>query len=576
MAAGGVVSAELVFYLSIVSILTNLSRVDPISQWLMKGLPFYVAPDQNSLQALLDYYNQVTSRKKDKKKKGDQQTEQSAPPPPVSATSPEQLVDTFSARIHSGLRSTFNWNNIHLYSDYDILLFILLSGFALFMFAETWSCIRGTYPQEMSMIAVTLTVTFGIKALGSTLWTLGLSRGETQFSLFVGFAGFVASLLFFQASSNVFEFQLAPGLSDAAERTENMLKNKMHVHTNIKPWMMGFQMLIALIAATVTTVTVLAALRWSTFYVYTRRDSTAGIGKRILTRLNFLMPIFSILLWIKPIGRQFQANDLAPCTEGASLHDCTRVTDLSNTWIMNDTQFLRFRVWMVLLTLSMRLLQFLPLMRSFLRTGREDLLEAIRDHLREGSKASDVKTLHSRLTATSGRVIRSMCVVAIQFFAPISMTFGFVALLVRKGGVDLGLCTLYENVLDQTQHLTGVTANSLRPHFEEKFTLFQRMMDQAMNYVLDISSLQRDQFSSPELWRPTFSFLVWWSLVVWSITVALGIFYYETVFGVAGITRATKQEEADAATANGAENAGPVGPTHRRGRKQRKEDKKSQ
>ena len=53
-------------------------------------------------------------------------------------TSPEKLVDQFSSVTRSGLTSTFNWKNLHMYTDYDVLFFILVTGVAMFFFSEMW------------------------------------------------------------------------------------------------------------------------------------------------------------------------------------------------------------------------------------------------------------------------------------------------------------------------------------------------------------------------------------------------------------------------------------------------------
>ena len=391
--------------------------------------------------------------------------------------------------------------------------------------------------------------------------------------MLVGFFGFVISILFFQASSSTFEFQISPGLEDAAKRTQNVLQERMQLNAQVKPWVMGFQMAVALVAGIIAGVTVLAALRWSTFYVHVRKDPKAGIGRRILTRLNFLMPIFTLLLWIKPIGNHLQAPDLVPCEEGNVFKDCTVHTDLSSSWLLNDTQFMRLRIWLVFITLVMRLIQLSPLIQAFLSTGREEELTLIHQSLASKKADINIKDLHAQLQQLTGRIIRSLCVVAIQFFAPVSITFGCVALLVRKGNVDLGVCSLYEQFLQHTEHITGITAETLRPEYTEKFTLFQKMMDQALNYIFDISSLQREEFTSPALWRPMLSFLVWWSLLTWSITVALGIFYYETAFGVSYITKTTQQEEVDSFSREVDSTSGTdIGRTRKQ---RRKEDKKS-
>lgn len=486
------------------------------------------------------------------------------------------------------------------------------------------SCIRGVPPQETSFYLCMMSLVLGVYVMGSSMFRHGSSSYEWPLTGIMAGFGFVGSLIALQAPESVLDTKLQAGLADASQRASSVMhaianstgaESLIPPEDGFAPWVLGVHFGVAAVCAVVSGLFVLPALRFASCYVALRaRRSLSWLQWGIL-HLNMFMPMVTAALWIRPVlGSLVLAPDLVRCNESDPSRDCAVTTDLKQSWLLNESQWLGVRLGAVILCCVLRCSQFRLFTEAYLaqnKTSQGDYLEeafggfGADDAAKNAKKAAKaarkkgksvaqatsnasampievVQTALQQCISIAGRNFRSLTVVAMQLVAPVAVILALALSLHRRGHVALGVCQAVHSSAEAAG--MGPWLASLASTEPAAVSTLDKMVGELLGNVADGMQMSRDLFASPLLWRPLFGFWLWWAVLSWAVASALALLYFDTVARGTGMARDELRMQAQdlRRTAAGgaapapvvqASSAGSVGKKKgKQGRKGRKEE----
>ncbi len=422
-----------------------------------------------------------------------------------------------------------------------------------------------------------MSLVLGVYVMGASMFRHGSSSYEWPLTGIMAGFGFVGSLLALQAPESVLDTKLQAGLADASSRAGTVMQaianttgadSLIPPEEGFAPWLLGVHFAVAAVCAVVSGLFVLPALRFASCFVALRAKKELSWAQYILLHANMFMPMVTAALWIRPVlGSLVLAPDLIRCNESDPSKDCAQNTNLKESWLLNESQWLAIRLGAVLLCCVLRCAQFRLFTQAYLeqnKVSQGDYLEetfggfgsedaaknakkAAKAARKKGknpteaaSKASNmpievVQTALQQCISIAGRNFRSLTVVAMQLVAPVAVTLAFALALHRRGHVAMGVCDAVHS---------GAKAAGMGPWLEalastEPATVsgLDQIVGELLGNVADGMAVSRDLFASPLLWRPLFGFWLWWCVLSWAVASALALLYFDTVARGTGMAR---------------------------------------
>jgi hypothetical protein len=206
-------------------------------------------------------------------------------------------------------------------------------------------------PSQFDYVGSSIVMSLGFATfpLFKLIWSKPLwTDYEKRASVLIGFAsGIVAfSILLLPYQWTVLDVQLERGLADFAKNSQVFMgilgikganssstgsngnaSNEDTVSSNV----LGVSFLLSLVAGSFTTLIVLPCFRYARCYNLRLESRDVGTFKRVLLHLNFFLPLFVSLLWIKPLTSDLLLPvDLVKCS-GEAL-DRTVVSTMTEAW----------------------------------------------------------------------------------------------------------------------------------------------------------------------------------------------------------------------------------------------------
>ena len=483
------------------------------------------------------------------------------------------------------------------------------------------SCIRGVPPQETSFYLCMMSLVLGVYVLGSSMLRHGSSSYEWPLTGVMAGFGFIGSLVALQAPESVLDTKLQAGLVDASRRAGSVMEAIANTtgaeslappEDGFAPWLLGVHFGVAAVCAVVSGLFVLPSLRFASCYVALRARRSLSWPQWGVLHLNMFLPMVTALLWVRPIlGALVLAPDLVRCNESDPSRDCAVETNLEESWLLNESQWLGVRLGAVVVCCALRVFQFRMFTEAYLaqnKVSQGDYLEetfggfgsddaaknakkAAKAARKKGknvaeaaSKASNmpievVQTALQQCISIAGRNFRSLTVVAMQLIAPVAVTLALALALHRRGHVSLGVC----DALHSGAEVAGMGSwlKALESTEPAAVSTLDKLVGELLGNVADGMQVSRDLFASPLLWRPLFGFWLWWAVLSWAVASALALLYFDTVSRGTGMARDELRMQAQdlrRAAAGGAApspvvQAAPGGSKKgKKGKKGRKED----
>lgn len=212
---------------------------------------------------------------------------------------------------------------------------------------------------------------------------------------------------------------------------------------------------------------------------------------RTLLHINFLAPLIMVLLWVKPITKDCITNP----TFGKD-----------SVPLMSEKTYDTLRLWVILLLCVLRLAMMRYHLQAYLNLAQKGVLQM----KKEAGRISTVD-----LQKMVARVFYYLCVIALQYIAPLVMLLHTTLLLKTLGG--------YSWVIYPEENLPCLSNENSSPA-----EVGQGEM-QASQTVAQLSVALgglRTVFS-PLLFRGLLSFFTWWIAACLFSTSLFGLFYHQ-------------------------------------------------
>ncbi|XP_052588025.1 transmembrane protein 161B isoform X2 [Peromyscus californicus insignis] len=433
----GVIGIQLVVTMVMASVMQKIIPHYSLARWLLcnGSLRWYQHPSEEELRILAGKQQKGKS-KKDRKYNGHIENKPLTIPKDIDLhleTKSVTEVDTLA---------------LHYFPEYQWLVDFTVAATVVYLVTEVYySFMKPTQEMNISLVWCLLVLSFAIKVLFSltTHYFKVEDGGERSVCVTFGFFFFVKAMAVLIVTENYLEFGLETGFTNFSDSAMQFLEKQ-------------------------------------------------GLESQTLLHINFLAPLFMVLLWVKPITKDYIMN---PPLGKESVP------------LMTEATFDTLRLWLIILLCALRL----AMMRSHLQAYLNLAQKCVDQMKKEAGRISTVE-----LQKMVARVFYYLCVIALQYVAPLVMLLHTTLLLKTLGNHSWGI---YPEAVSPSP-VDSFPSNSI---YSELPSADGKMKVTVTQITVALSSLKT--IFTPLLFRGLLSFLTWWIAACLFSTSLFGLFYHQ-------------------------------------------------
>ncbi|KAM7077953.1 transmembrane protein 161B-like isoform 4-T4 [Ciconia maguari] len=433
----GVIGVQLVVTMVMASVIQKITPHYSFARWLLcsGSLQWYQHPTEEGLRLLAG--KQRGKSKKDRKYNGHIENK--------PLTIPKDID------LHLETKSVTERDTIalHYFPEYQWLVDFTVAATVVYVVTEAYcSIMKPSQEMNISVVWCLLVLAFAVKILFllTTHYFIVEDGGERSVCVTFGFFFFVKAMAILIVTESYLEFGLESGFSNFSESAMQFLEKQ-------------------------------------------------GLESRTLLHINFLAPLLMVLLWVKPITKDYIMN---PSLGKESVP------------LMSEDTFDTMRLWIIILLCALRL----AMMRSHLQAYLNLAQKCVDQMKKEAGRISTVD-----LQKMVARVFYYLCVIALQYVAPLVMVLHATLLLKTLGNYSWGIYP--ESISD-----TAVENNPLPSSvYSESPSVDGKMKVTVVQITMALGSLKN--IFTPLLFRGLLSFLTWWIAACLFSTSLFGLFYHQ-------------------------------------------------
>ncbi|CAH1798902.1 unnamed protein product, partial [Owenia fusiformis] len=308
---------------------------------------------------------------------------------------------------------------LHYYKDYQWLMDFSLCALLVYLMAEAYYFFLPQTEFNLSALWVLLGIGFALKILASLtgMYFRTEESGERIMCIAFGFFFLVMAMGVMLVDESKLEFGLDEAYKNFSINAEEFLKHQ-GIDSSGPASKYTFKIIIAFISAIVGALLTFPGLRYAKMHVDSLRYSKGSYFKQIMLYINFTWPMLVALMWVKPIMRDFIFLARLPSGEA----------------FMTSETFETFRFGIIIGGAFLRLTLLTTHLQSHLNLAYLKVV-LLR---KEAGRISSLE-----LQRMISRVFYYLCVVALQYIAPVILIL-FSALLMKSlGQMNLVRSTSY-------------------------------------------------------------------------------------------------------------------------------------
>ncbi|KAM6105199.1 transmembrane protein 161B isoform 2-T2 [Pterocles gutturalis] len=431
----GVIGVQLVVTMVMASVIQKIIPHYSFARWLLcsGSLRWYQHPTEEELRILAG--KQRGKSKKDRKYNGHIENK--------PLTIPKDID------LHLETKSVTERDTIalHYFPEYQWLVDFTVAATIVYVVTEAYySIVKPSQEMNISVVWCLLVLAFAVKVLFSltTHYFKVEDGGERSVCVTFGFFFFVKAMAILIVTENYLEFGLESGFSNFSESAMQFLEKQ-------------------------------------------------GLESQTLLHINFLAPLFMVLLWVKPITKDYIMN---PPLGKESVP------------LMSEDTFDTVRLWIIILLCALRL----AMMRHHLQAYLNLAQKSVDQMKKEAGRISMVD-----LQKMVARVFYYLCVIALQYVAPLVMLLHTTLLLKTLGNYSWGIYPEFDS--------DTPVESSLLPSSVESPPADGKMKVTVVQITMALGSLKN--IFTPLLFRGLLSFLTWWIAACLFSTSLFGLFYHQ-------------------------------------------------
>ena len=347
---------------------------------------------------------------------------------------------------------------------------------------------------NLSMMWCMLVLGFCIKVLFSltSMYFRMDDGGERMLCVMFGFFFLVLAMGILIVDEDTLEFGLVRGhMNFTKEATQFLAAQGMD--SSGPTTLLTFRIILAIMCALVGAFMTFPGLRLAKMHSDSMTYASDNPLKQLCLNINIMFPALIVLMWVKPISREYLVN-----------------RKYKGEQLIDGETFETVRIMLVLVFCLLRFLLCWTHLQSHLN------LACVRVHaLRsEAGRISSVEL--QRMVA---RVFYYLCVVTLQYLAPIILLL-YCTLLLKTLG-NFSFSPLFYIPLPE-RNLTTASVVAQQVNLTE--LAGDSVTSVASHFSLALASLK--QVFTPLYFRGLLSFAVWWICTTWFTTSVFGLMYY--------------------------------------------------
>ncbi|XP_038661254.1 transmembrane protein 161B isoform X4 [Scyliorhinus canicula] len=456
----GIIGVQLVVTMVMASIIQKITPHYSFARWLLcnGSLKWHQHPTEEQLQALAGKQQKAKSRK-DRKYNGHIESKPMTVPKDIDLHLEAKTITEVDTReVYYSLTNPQNEMNISIVWCLLVLAFVFKVLFSL-----TTHYFKAEEGGERS-----LCITFGCFFFVKAMVILIVTENYLEFGLETGFANF---------SDSALQFLEKQGLESQGPVSK-----------------LTFKMFLAVFCALIGAFLTFPGLRLAQMHL-----DALNLAKERLTQtlfhLNFLSPLIIVLLWVKPITKDYIMN---PPLGKESIP------------LMSETTYDSLRLWIVILLCVLRLALIRQHLQAYLNLAQKGV-----EQMKKEAGRISTKDLQKMVA----RVFYYLCVIALQYVTPMIMLLHATLLLKTLGNHSWGVLSESSHVSPTEIAETSNSVNSaiLGANENKKLTVTQ--------ITIALGGLQN--VFTPLLLRGLLSFLIWWIAACLFSTSLFGLFYHQ-------------------------------------------------
>ena len=486
-----VLGAQVVFSLVTFTFLHKLAPFYSIGRWLMRGrLLRYLHPTNQELKQL-DKGDPIGGKKGKQQKEYRRQAEK-AETFTVKRAIPLQLDQAPVEDI--------DLVPLQYYWEYTWLMDFSMAAVLVYGLTEAYFLLSPHRLEfNLSLLWCLLAIASGLRVLASQAWLYlkggAGDGGERVLLITFSFFFLVFAMAILVVGDHVIELGLDQGYVNFSANAEEFLK-KQGVSSQGPMSFLTYKIVLAFTGMIIGGLLTFPGLRFAKLHLDTLKYSQGRVFVQTLVQINYFLPILVLLLWVRPLAR-----DLL----------CGKHFIMARAVIFED-QFDGLRFIIILACCALRLC----LMPLFLQSHLNLAHERIEKMKKETGRISNVE-----IQKTVARVFFYLCVVAIQYIAPVFILL-FLAFLLKTTGNYSWVSLFGETAVNffSTTPKPGMTY----PNFGNGNDTMATIAASAAEISTALSEL-REVFT-PTWYRGIFQYLLWWSTTAWFTATTFGVMYY--------------------------------------------------
>ncbi|XP_060239612.1 transmembrane protein 161B isoform X1 [Meriones unguiculatus] len=500
----GVIGIQLVVTMVMASVMQKIIPHYSLARWLLcnGSLRWYQHPSEEELRILAGKQQKGKS-KKDRKYNGHIENKPLTIPKDINLhleTKSVTEVDTLA---------------LHYFPEYQWLVDFTVAATIVYLVTEVYySFMKPTQEMNISLVWCLLVLSFAIvEELGALLTPCCASfsplskvlfsltthyfkvedGGERSVCVTFGFFFFVKAMAVLIVTENYLEFGLETGFTNFSDSAMQFLE-KQGLESQGPVSKLTFKFFLAVFCSLIGAFLTFPGLRLAQMHLDALNLATEKITQTLL-HINFLAPLFMVLLWVKPLTKDYIMN---PPLGKESVP------------LMTEATFDTLRLWLIILLCVLRL----AMMRSHLQAYLNLAQKCVDQMKKEAGRISTVE-----LQKMVARVFYYLCVIALQYVAPLVMLLHTTLLLKTLGNHSWGI---YPEAVSPWPVDKNLPSNSVYPDLpspDGKMTVTVTQITVALNSLKTIFT--------PLLFRGLLSFLTWWIAACLFSTSLFGLFYHQ-------------------------------------------------
>ncbi|XP_059846941.1 transmembrane protein 161A isoform X1 [Hypanus sabinus] len=485
----GVIGVQLVVSLLMASLMQRLVPHYSIGRWLLcNGSLFrFKHPSDDELRALAG--KQKPRLRRDRRQNG------------VTENKPEMVPKDIKLSLEATPIKPLDALVLRYFLDYQWLVDFVMYATLVYMFTEAYYSLLNVQGEiNVGMLWCLLTLVFGIKLLFSLMahYFKTEEGGERSVCLTFAFLFVLIAMLVLVVREDYLEFGLEPGFSNLYENLQ-MFFRQLGLG-DIWPYSVArliFKLSLVGVSSFIGACLTFPGLRLAQTHLDALRMTADKPLTQVLLYANFLSPILVLLLWVKPISRDFVIS--APFGK-------------EEVQLLSDSMYNTMRLWIILGLCTLRLLLTRYHLQAYLNLA-ERWVELMR---REAGCISMIE-----IQRKISRVFCYLCVVTVQYLGPTILLLHSTLLLKVLGDYSWGW---YPEPPGVSPAIDASPRNSgSAPGEEDDYRM-------AVSQITAALGALRNVFT-PLFYRGLFSYLTWWLAACQVVTNLFGLYFHQYLMG---------------------------------------------